>query len=85
MAMLPRSGFGLRNAQTRRDPQAGIKKSAHGLRKNAAAQAANNGATVAELEAIFGWEGGRMAAVYTKSADRDALALRAMTKLSRTK
>jgi integrase len=64
---------------------AGIKKSAHGLRKAAATRAANRGATVAELEAIFGWEGGRMASHYTKNADRAALAKGAMSKLSRKK
>lgn len=64
---------------------AGIRKSAHGLRKAAATRAANNGATVAQLEAIFGWEGGRMASHYTKSADREALAKGAMSKLSRRK
>lgn len=63
---------------------AGIRKSAHGLRKAAATRAANNGATVAQLEAIFGWEGGRMASLYTRSADRQALAAGAMEKLSRT-
>lgn len=62
---------------------AGIAKSAHGLRKAAATRAANNGATVAQLEAIFGWEGGRMASLYTRSADRQALAANAMNKLSR--
>jgi len=60
---------------------AGIKKSAHGVRKIAATTAANNGATVAQLEAIFGWQGGRMASLYTKAADRRRLALEAMTKL----
>lgn len=64
---------------------AGIGKSAHGLRKAAATRAANNGATVAQLEAIFGWEGGQMASLYTRSADRKALAAGAMDKLSRTK
>jgi hypothetical protein len=44
-------------------------KSAHGLRKVGATRAANNVATVAELEAIFGWQGGRMAALYTQAAD----------------
>ena len=45
---------------------AGVPGSAHGLRKAGAARAANNGATVAQLEAIFGWhDGGRMAALYT--------------------
>lgn len=62
---------------------AGIMKSAHGLRKAAATRAANNGATVAQLEAIFGWEGGQMASLYTRSADRRRLAAEAMGKLSR--
>lgn len=62
---------------------AGIRKSAHGLRKAAATHAANNGATVAQLEAIFGWEGGQMAALYTRAANRRALAKDAMSKLSR--
>jgi integrase len=65
--------------------KAEIQKSAHGLRKSAATRLANRGATVAELEAIFGWEGGRMASLYTKSADRQTLAAGAMSKLSRRK
>jgi hypothetical protein len=36
---------------------------------------------VAELEAIFGWQGGTMAALYTRSADRRRLALTGMQKL----
>lgn len=63
---------------------AGIRKSAHGLRKAAATNAANHGATVAELEAIFGWAGGQMASLYTRSANRRALSAGAMNKLSRT-
>lgn len=63
--------------------QAGINKSAHGLRKAGATRAAENGATVAELEAIFGWRGGGMAALYTRTADRKRLATQAMTKLMR--
>lgn len=62
---------------------AGVNKSAHGLRKAGATRAAENGATVAELEAIFGWQGGGMAALYTRSADRKRLATQAMTKLMR--
>ncbi len=63
---------------------AGIpKKSAHGIRKAAATRAANNGATVATLEAIFGWEGGQMAALYTRAADRRSLAAEHMSKLSK--
>jgi integrase len=61
--------------------EAGVSGSAHGLRKIAATRAANNGATVAELEAIFGWSGGRMASHYTRTADRRRLAKRAMHKL----
>jgi integrase len=59
---------------------AGVKKSAHGLRKIAATRAAEAGATVAELEAMFGWSGGRMASLYTRSADRRRLALSGWSK-----
>jgi integrase len=58
------------------------RRSAHGLRKAAATRAANAGATVAELEAIFGWQGGTMAALYTRAADRRRLAQGAMHKLA---
>jgi len=60
---------------------AGVSKSAHGIRKAAATRAAENGATVAELEAMFGWKGGRMASLYTESANRKRLALEAAEKL----
>jgi integrase len=60
---------------------AGVNKSAHGVRKIGATRAANNGATVAELEAIFGWVGGAMASLYTRAADRARLAKRAIGKL----
>jgi integrase len=53
-------------------------RSAHGLRKAAATRAADNGATEAQLEAIFGWTGGRMAAHYTRAANRKRLSLRSM-------
>ena len=56
--------------------------SAHGVRKIAATRAANAGATVPQLEAIFGWSGGRMASLYTRSADRKRLAAEAMHKLA---
>lgn len=62
---------------------AGVKKSAHGLRKAGATRAANNGATVAQLEAIFGWKGGGMASLYTRAADRRRLARDAISKLSK--
>jgi integrase len=60
---------------------AGVRGSPHGVRKIAATRAANAGATVAELEAIFGWSGGKMASLYTRSADRQRLAKQAMHKL----
>jgi integrase len=53
-------------------------RSAHGLRKAAATRAANAGATVPQLEAIFGWNGGTMASLYTRAADRRRLSLDAM-------
>ncbi len=53
--------------------QAGVLGSAHGVRKIAAATAANNGATTAQLKALFGWTSDQMAEIYTKTADRDRL------------
>lgn len=61
---------------------AGVPGSAHGVRKIAATRAANSGATVAQLEAIFGWSGGTMASLYTRKADRKRLAIEAMHKLA---
>lgn len=58
-------------------------KAAHGLRKLGATRAAEAGATVAELEAIFGWHGGGMASLYTREADRVRLAKGAIDKLLR--
>jgi integrase len=61
------------------------KKGAHGLRKLAATKAAEAGATVNELEALFGWQGGGMAAHYTRKADRKRLAKRASDKLEKVR
>jgi integrase len=60
---------------------AGVPGSCHGLRKAGATRAANNGATVAQLEPIFGWSGGKMASLYTPTADRTRLAKDAIGKL----
>jgi integrase len=60
----------------------GVNKSAHGLRKIGAVRAAQNGATVAALNAIFGWSGSKMASLYTQSADRARLARENIDKLS---
>lgn len=54
---------------------AGIKKSAHGLRKAAATRDANRGWSESELEAKYGWRGGRMASHYTRTMNRDKLAV----------
>lgn len=64
---------------------AGVPGRAHGLRKAGATRAANNGATERELEAIFGWHGGRMAAHYTRAADRGRLAKQAIGKVVKPK
>ena len=56
-------------------------KSAHGCRKIGATRAAENGATVAELNALFGWSGTSMASLYTQAADRKRLASKAISKL----
>jgi len=61
---------------------AGVKKSAHGVRKISATRAANAGATVAQLKALFGWTDNQMPSLYTQTADRRKLARDAITKLS---
>jgi integrase len=60
---------------------AGVPGSAHGLRKAGATRAANNGATTAQLNAIYGWTGEKMASLYTRDADRVRLARDAIRKL----
>jgi hypothetical protein len=52
---------------------AGVFKSAHGVRKIAATTAANNGATTAQLKALFGWTADTMPTLYTRTADRERL------------
>lgn len=59
-----------------------LRHSAHGCRKIAATRAADDGATVAQLNAIFGWRGTAMASLYTEEADRKRLAGQAMNKLA---
>jgi hypothetical protein len=51
----------------------------------AATRAAENGATVAQLNAIFGWKGAKMATFYTEAADRRRLSLDAMHLLANDK
>jgi integrase len=56
---------------------AGLKKSAHGLRKAAATADALAGWTDAELDAKYGWTSRKMASLYTRSANRERLSLAA--------
>jgi integrase len=66
--------------------QAGIKKSAHGVRKIAATIAAENGATGPELDAIFGWvDGGRTSAIYIREANRIRLAAQGLSKMDESR
>jgi integrase len=59
--------------------------SAHGLRKAGATLAAENGATVNQLMAIFDWETPGQAKTYTDAADRKRLSGDAMNLLTRNK
>ena len=55
--------------------QAKCPGSAHGLRKAGARRAAEDGATEAQLNALFGWaDGSRESAVYTRTANRAKMA-----------
>ena len=69
---LTKESFG--NAFSKAARAAGVKKSAHGVRKIAATRCADNGATVHQLMAIFGWKTAQMADLYTKEANRRRLA-----------
>jgi len=61
---------------------AGVPGSAHGVRKLAATRMANNGATEAQLMAVFGWTDPKMAAHYTRTANRRRLAADSIEKLN---
>lgn len=62
---------------------AGVRKSAHGVRKLDAATVADNGATEQQMMALFGWKDPKMAAHYAKTADRKRLGKDAARKLRR--
>jgi integrase len=63
--------------------KAGIKKSAHGLRKLAAIRATEAGAGVPELNGMFGWTGSKMALFYTQRAERKHLSRQGFEKTHR--
>ena len=54
---------------------AGIRKSAHGIRKFAATKDAEDGWSEAELNGKYGWTGHRMSSHYTRTANRERLSL----------
>lgn len=60
---------------------AGIDGNCHGLRKVAATRCAYAGASIPQLNAIFGWTGTQMAMHYTREAERMRLARAAATML----
>jgi integrase len=62
--------------------KAGVPGSAHGVRKLAATRMANNGATEAQLMAVFGWTDSKMAAHYTRIANRRLTAAQSIEKLN---
>ena len=64
---------------------AGVKKSAHGLRKLAATMDADAGYSDRELEAKYAWTGGFMASLYTRTANRKRLAQAAARRLRKGK
>jgi integrase len=65
--------------------KAGVNKSAHGLRKVAAMRCAETGASIPEMNAIFGWTGAKMALHYIEEASRKTMAANKMHALAGTK
>lgn len=61
---------------------AGIQKSAHGIRKLAATLAADGGSTTHELMAHFGWLKVEQAEIYTKGADRRRLGIQSSARVA---
>lgn len=61
---------------------AGVKGSAHGVRKLAATVMAEEGATEEQLKAVFGWSTNEQSMIYTRSANRKKIAIEAAKKLA---
>lgn len=62
--------------------EAGVTKSAHGLRKLSATMSAEAGATTNELMAQYGWVTTQQAELYTRGADRKAMGITASRRIS---
>jgi integrase len=60
---------------------AGVPGTCHGLRKAGATRLAEAGATLHELNSIFGWTGTEMASLYTRESDKRRLAASGIAKL----
>ncbi|MBB5074076.1 hypothetical protein HNQ69_001210 [Bartonella callosciuri] len=54
------------------------------MRKLAATRAANAGATVSQIKALFGWSEDKTVSLYTKTVDRKRLAIEAIKKLQKS-
>jgi len=78
---LVKEGFGNMFSEAAR--AAGVHKSAHGVRKIAAIRMAMNGATIPQMNAVFGWTGSAMAMHYIQEADRRRLGIAAGHLLAR--
>lgn len=79
---LTKESFG--NALREACDAAGVPGAAHGLRKARATYAADNGATEAELDSMFGWKrGSGTSAIYTQRVNREHLAMMAAEKMER--
>jgi integrase len=79
----PYTVWGFGNWFRDRCVEAGVPGRAHGLRKAAAAIAAENGATTMQLMAWFDWLTIEQAEVYVRAAQREKMALAAMGTLVR--
>ena len=77
-AAIHKESFG--NAFAKAARIAGVKKSCHDLRNVAAIRCAENGATVPQINAIFGWKGYKMALHYIEAANRKRPAAETMEK-----
>ncbi len=55
--------------------EAGLKKSAHGLRKLSATLAAEGGASAHQIQSVYGWTRIEQAEIYTRGADRARLGM----------
>jgi integrase len=75
------AGFG--NWFRDRCVEAGVPGRAHGLRKAGATIAANEGATIHQLMAMYGWTTPSQAMIYTKRANQKKLAREGVTLLAR--